>query len=125
MRNPVFLGWACVGILAACCGGCTSISVHQETATEPEPKPAPRAIRQSVEPGATASDEEIGFEIRHRLNATPSDTAGIIVEVDDGKVTLRGTVPNLAAVWRAEAAARAAKGVKQVTNQILVAGTSR
>ena len=78
-----------------------------------------------VEAAAAVSNEEIGFEIRRRLNDDPLATAGIIVEVDEGKVTLRGTSPNLAAAWRAEAAARSVKGVKQVLNQILVAGSSR
>ena len=65
-------------------------------------------------------NESIGFEIRRQLNATPTTTAGIVVEVDDGKVTLRGTAPNLATSWRAEATAHAAKGVKSVVNQIVV-----
>ncbi|HUI07218.1 MAG TPA: BON domain-containing protein [Verrucomicrobiae bacterium] len=80
---------------------------------------------EGIEAADAVSDEEVGFEIRRRLNDDPSETAGIIVEVDEGKVTLRGTAPNLAAAWRAEAAARAVKGVKQVFNRILVAGGRR
>jgi osmotically-inducible protein OsmY len=45
---------------------------------------------------------------------------GVIVEVDDGNVTLRGTAGTRAAAWRAEGAARSVKGVKSVVNQILV-----
>ena len=80
---------------------------------------------EEVETGDAVSNEEIGFEIRRRLNNDPAATAGIIVEVDEGRVTLRGVAPNPSAAWRAEAAARSVKGVKQVVNQILVAGGGR
>jgi osmotically-inducible protein OsmY len=104
---------------AAICGGCST------NADKPnEPQPAMRAMGQPV-PSPSESDEaptndSIGTEIRRQLNATPTTTAGIIVEVDDGKVTLRGTAPNLATSWRAEGLARAMKGVKTVVNQIVV-----
>ena len=123
MRNPVLCAWATVVIAAAFCGGCASSNANKET--QPEPKPALRALGESVEPGDVVSNESIGFEIRRRLNEDPAATAGIIVEVDEGKVTLRGVAPNPAAAWRAQAAARSVKGVKQVVNQILVAGTGR
>jgi len=106
-------------VSAAVCGGCAM------NADKPnEPQPAMRAMGQSV-PSPTDSDESptnesIGLEIRRQLNAAPTTTAGIIVEVDDGTVTLRGTAPNLAASWRAEAAAHAVKGVKVVMNKIVV-----
>ena len=80
---------------------------------------------ESVKAGDAVSNEDIGFEIRRRLNDNPGEAAGIILEVDDGKVTLRGVAPDLAAAWRAEAAARSVKGVKVVVNQILVAGSVR
>src|ERR1039458_2399690 len=103
----------------AVCGGCAM------NADKPnEPQPAMRAMGQSVpspmQDGETPTNESIGSEIRRQLNATPTTTAGIIVEVDDGKVTLRGAAPNLAAAWRAEAIAHAVKGVKSVVNQIVV-----
>jgi osmotically-inducible protein OsmY len=123
MRNPVLFAWACVLILAGCCGGCASSNANKGAPTEPQP--TLRALGESVQPADTVSNEEIGFEIRRRLNDDPAMTAGIIVEVDEGRVTLRGTAPKLAAAWRAEAAARSVKGVKQVINQILVAGTGR
>jgi osmotically-inducible protein OsmY len=90
-----------------------------------EPKPALRALGESVKPGDIVSNRDLGFEIRRRLNDSPADTAGIVVEVDDGKVILRGSAPNLPAAWRAEAAARSVKGVKEVLNQIIVAGSPR
>ena len=104
---------------AAFCGGCAM------NADKPnEPQPAMRAMGQSVpspmQDGEVPTNESIGSEIRRQLNATPTTTAGIIVEVDDGKVTLRGTAPNLATSWRAEAIARAVKGVQSVVNQIVV-----
>ena len=122
MWNPA-LAWAFVIVLATFCSGCASPNVNKEAPTEA--KPAFRALGESVEAGEAVSNESIGFEIRRRLNDNPSATAGIIVEVDEGKVTLRGVAPNLAAAWHAEAAARSVKGVKQVVNQILVTGSGR
>jgi hypothetical protein len=101
--------------------GCTSLSPDQK----PEPKPALRAMGESIKPGEVVGNEDIGFAIRRRLNENPAETAGIIIEVDDGKVILRGAAPNLPASWRAEAAARSVKGVKEVSNQIIVPATSQ
>jgi osmotically-inducible protein OsmY len=123
MRNPVLLAWAVVVCLTAFCGGCASSKANKETQTEE--KPALRAMGEPVEAGETPSNETIGFEIRRRLNDNPSETAGIIVEVDEGRVTLRGTAPTPQASWRAEGAARSVKGVKQVVNQIQVVGGGR
>jgi len=104
---------------AALCAGCAMNSDKPS-----EPQPAMRAMGQpvssSTESDEAPTNESIGLVIRRQLNATPTTTAGIIVEVDEGKVTLRGTAPNLAASWRAEAIAHAAKGVKAVVNQIVV-----
>ncbi len=79
---------------------------------QPVPSPA--------DSGETPTNESIGSEIRRQLDGTPTTTAGIIVEVDDGKVTLRGRAPDLATSWRAEGIAHATKGVKTVVNQIVV-----
>ena len=91
-----------------------------------QPQPAMRVMGQAAPPPSASSDdkpvtnESIGFEIRRLLNANPGETAGIIVEVDDGKVTLHGSAPTIAASWRAEGIAHAVKGVKSVVNQIVV-----
>jgi osmotically-inducible protein OsmY len=104
---------------AVFCGGCAT-----NGGKPVESHPAMRALGQPVasprESEEVPTNESIGSEIRRQLNATPATTAGIIVEVDDGKVTLHGTAPNLAASWRAEATAHATKGVKAVVNQIVV-----
>src|SRR5690242_9130384 len=104
---------------AAFCGGC---AMNPDKPNEP--RPAMRAVEQPVsapaESGEAPTNESIGLRIRRQLNATPTTTAGIIVEVDDGKVTLRGTAPTLATSWRAEAIAHAVRGVKVVVNQIVV-----
>lgn len=103
--------------------GCASSTAGKQTETEPNP--ALRAMGESVKAGEAVSNEDIGFEIRRRLNDNPGEAAGIIVEVDEGKVTLRGVAPTLAAAWRAEGAAKSVKGVKEVTNRIVVPGTLR
>jgi osmotically-inducible protein OsmY len=104
---------------AAFCGGCATNANKSN-----ESQPAMRAMGQPVpsptDSGETPTNESIGSEIRRQLNATPATTAGIIVEVDDGSVTLRGKAPDLAASWRAEATAHATKGVKAVVNEIVV-----
>lgn len=110
-----------VSTIAALSSGCASPPADKQA----EPKPALRAMGESVKPGESVGNADIGFEIRRRLNENPGETAGIIVEVDDGKITLRGAAPNLPASWRAEAAARSVKGVKEVSNQIIVAGSGR
>lgn len=109
-------------------GGCASPSTDKPAAAEPQP--AMRALGQPVTPPAPPgsgtpttdepTDESIGFQIRRLLNTDPTTGAGIIVEVVDGNVTLRGTASTRAAAWRAEGVARSVKGVKSVVNQIIV-----
>jgi osmotically-inducible protein OsmY len=117
MRLAIFATF--IALIVMLSSGC--VSDRQKD----EPKPALRALGESVKPGDTVSNRDLGFEFRRRLNDNPAETIGVIVEVDDGNVTLRGSAPNLAAAWRAEAAARSVKGVKQVLNQIIVAGSIR
>src|SRR5208282_4266165 len=89
-----------------------------------EPAPTMRAAGQPVSSSAPfvdePSNESIGSEIRRLLDTDPAATAGIIVQVDDGKVTLRGSAATRAAAWKAEGIAHSAKGVKSVMNQIVV-----
>jgi hypothetical protein len=119
MRAWVFFFAGIIAAIGALDGGCAS------PADKPaEPQPAMRALGQPVETPAPSSDEpsaeSIGPEIRRLLNADPASTAGIIVEVDGDKVTLRGYAPTMAASWRAEGTAHSVKGVKTVENQIIV-----
>jgi len=119
MRGWFFFISGVVVTVVAFCGGCAT------NADKPnEPQPAMRAMGEPVpsptDSGEVPTNESIGSEIRRQLDATPTTTAGIIVEVDDGTVTLRGAAPNLATSWRAEATAHATKGVKVVVNQIVV-----
>jgi len=82
-------------------------------------QPALRALGEKVTVDETRSDESIGFDIRKRIDmAGPSELLGVIIQVEDGLVTLRGSAPNRQAAWRAEAAARAVAGVKNVINEI-------
>lgn len=97
--------------------GCAQPSAEQDAA-----QPALRALGQSIAPEEESrSDEAIGSEIRERLNSTgPGELSGVLIEIEDGVVTLRGDAPSVAAAWRAEARARSVKGVKQVVNRIAV-----
>ncbi len=85
-------------------------------------KPALRALGQPVKvEKEQPSDESIGAEVRRRLNlADAAGTASVIVEVDGGVVTLRGTANRLTDAWRAEAVTHSVPGVKEVRNQILL-----
>ena len=79
-----------------------------------------RAMGQAAAPEAGGSDEAIGTEIRRRLEIVdPGMTASVIVEVNNGIVTLRGSTATVQNAWRAEGAARAVPGVKDVRNEIL------
>ena len=122
MRVWFLLSSAIIAALAAFGGGCASAPAHKQA--EAEPQPAMRALGQPATPTGESGDaptvDTIGSEIRRQLNTDPVPTAGIIVEVDGETVTLRGTAPNLATSWRAEAIAHAVKGVKTVVNQIIV-----
>lgn len=91
-----------------------------------EPKmepPSMRALGQSIKVPETRGDEAIGSDVRRQLDLVgAAETSGVIVEVSDGVVTLRGVAPSVAAAWRAQAAAHSVKGVQQVINRILVGG---
>jgi osmotically-inducible protein OsmY len=105
-------------ILLLLSAGCARQTPPQESVSA---TPAFRAMGQSVTVEETYTDEATGFAIRRRLAAeNPGTSAGIIIEVSDGIVTLRGVAPTQAAAWRAEATAHAVKGVKQVRNQIVI-----
>jgi len=71
----------------------------------------------------TPSDETIGGEVRRRLNLIGTgQTSGVIVEVDEGVVTLRGVAQTQDWIWKAGAAAAVVPGVKMVVNRILLGG---
>jgi hypothetical protein len=118
-----------------CFGGCASPIIERPAQTQPQPEmramgrpvapppptlAPPPASASKTESTEEPTDETIGFQIRRLLNADPTTSAGITVEVDGGNVTLGGRAPTRAAAWRAEGAARALKGVKSVVNQIIV-----
>ncbi len=137
MRARFLFSSVIIAVVLSFLVGCTPIKPSGTI----EPQPAMRAMGQPVAPPAPPpssppaspppspskdgttdepTDETIGFQIRRLLNTDPTTGAGIIVEVEDGNVTLRGTAPNQAAAWRAEGVARSVKGVKSVVNQIIV-----
>jgi osmotically-inducible protein OsmY len=93
---------------------------------ETEAKPAFRAMGQSIAVESSRNDEAIGREVRRRLELLGApDTAGIVVEVNDGVVTLSGAAPTTAAAWQAEAAARAVNNVKGVVNNVVARNAVR
>ncbi len=133
MRARFLFSSVIIAVVLSFLVGCTPIKPSGTI----EPQPAMRAVGQPVAPPPSSppapppspskagttdepTDETIGFQIRRLLNTDPTTGAGIIVEVEDGNVTLRGTAPNQAAAWRAEGVARSVKGVKSVVNQIIV-----
>jgi osmotically-inducible protein OsmY len=87
--------------------------------------PAMRVLGQPVKPDDARSDSDIGAEIRRRFDADPIAMAAVVIVVDGGHVTLRGSVPNLRSAWRAEAVVRAVPGVNNLTNELVVSGGVR
>lgn len=88
---------------------------------QPERKTEPsfRALGKTVTPEKSPSDETIGFEVRRRLNmVAPAETAGVIVEVVGGVVTLRGAAPTQIDIQRAVGVARGVPGVKDVVSSM-------
>ena len=77
---------------------------------------------QELPPDDVRSDEAIGQDVRRAVNlAGPTDLTSVVVVVDGGVVTLRGSALTRTAAYRAESAAHSVKGVKLVINQIQLA----
>jgi len=122
--------------IVALCVGCISVSpltppqaaspqtaprpVEAPAATAQAPAPTPAPVISAPSSGEAPTDESIGDEIRRRLNADPTTAVGIVAEVQDRKVVLRGTAPTMAVAARAETAARGVLGVESVVNEIIV-----
>jgi hypothetical protein len=71
--------------------------------------------------GYKRSDERITEDINEALTRDPEvDPTNIQVEVQNGEVTLKGTVSDREAKRRAEDIAESCSGVKQVQNQLRV-----
>jgi len=67
------------------------------------------------------TDTELQMDVQEELKWEPSVTASEIgVAVNDGVVTLSGTVPNYAEKWAAEKAARRVAGVKAIAEELEV-----
>ena len=108
--------WMAVALVAA---GCS------QPATK-ETIPSFRVMGQTSTTENHPSDETIGINVRRQLDLIgPAESVAIVVEVVDGVVTLRGSALNQNAAWKAEAAARSVKGVKNVVSLILVTATAR
>ena len=107
---------------------CLGLLVLVIGCVEPRTSFAPsfRALGQAAAAEDHPSDETIGINVRRQLDLIgPAESVAMMVEVVDGVVTLRGSAPNQNAVWKAEAAARSVKGVKNVFSAILLQGPAR
>jgi osmotically-inducible protein OsmY len=78
--------------------------------------------RRRAEPRSDGSpDERIRDRILQSLNAEPGlDPSDITVRVENGEVTLSGTVPNWASHYFAESLTGEVRGVNQVRNELRV-----
>jgi osmotically-inducible protein OsmY len=71
--------------------------------------------------GYKRSDERITEDINEALTQDSDiDATNIVVEVQNGEVTLKGTVPDRQAKRRAEDITESCSGVKQVQNQLRI-----
>jgi uncharacterized protein YrrD len=64
--------------------------------------------------------EDIGAELRDKLNASPQDLSGVQFAVEEGIVRLTGKVPGSSAAEEAERLVRSVEGVVDVENAIEV-----
>ena len=102
-----------VGALVAACA--------QPQKKDADAKTSFRALGEAIPTDVARPDEAIGLDVRHQIDlAGPVDLAGVVVVVEDGVVTLRGSTTSQTAAFRAEGAAHTVKGVKIVVNRIQV-----
>jgi osmotically-inducible protein OsmY len=67
------------------------------------------------------TDVEIRIDVEHELRWDPSvDEAGILVKVDDGVVSLQGSVAHFSDRWTAEEITKKVAGVRAIANDIEV-----
>ncbi len=99
--------------------------------TVPEPdssrkfRPTAEQVRQARE-GFRALDpdeQQLTDRIRQVLAATGADGAHVDVEVDRAQVTLRGEVPDGAALARVSDAVRGIDGVDELVDQLVIAAS--
>lgn len=109
-------------LIAGCLGALVAVAGCATKPPAVADKPAMRALGGAVTtPTTGASDESLGMEIRRQLTVVDAaGTAGVIVDVSAGVVTLRGAAPSLTTAWRAAAVAHAVAGVKEVRNAVLI-----
>jgi osmotically-inducible protein OsmY len=106
--------------LAMLAGGC---ALPKSPELAPPAPATPRAANKPAPAEENRGDEAIGKDVRRQLDLIgATDTAGVVIEVDDGVVTLRGVAPTMAAAWRAEGVARTVAGVKSVVNRLQALG---
>jgi osmotically-inducible protein OsmY len=70
---------------------------------------------------ARRTDAEIFVEARHALDSRPTVPEGVHVHVDQGTVTLTGSVQRPSERADAEQAVRPIEGVQRIVNDIVVA----
>lgn len=99
-------------------GGCLLVLPLVAPAADPAASPSP-SLSPSAVPEHIATDEEIRTTIIRGILANPNVfAADLRVEVQDGAVTLDGTVRDTAAKKTVEEIARGASGTHEVTNRL-------
>ncbi len=83
-------------------------------------KPTPEQVQQAKEGFRALDDDERALESRVRA-ALGDDAAGVTVEIDRGRVTLRGKVANATAMTSIPDRVREVDGVSDVVDQLSVA----
>jgi hypothetical protein len=102
--------------------GVSSTRAGQSGITE-EPLPSYRGVGPK---GYTRSDERLTEEICERLTEHPRiDASDIDVQVEQGEVTLTGTVRDKSAKWHVEDLVMSCRGVTEVHNRLKCEGGAR
>ena len=114
-------------MLAAAIAGCALHANAQPAANTRADTPGPALMQTAADPGSRLRNRPDGAlvrDVRAALRrARALDSSGIRVRARVGVVTLTGWVPTREQIARAGHAARSVRGVRSVSNQLVVRNT--
>ncbi|MGS0896296.1 BON domain-containing protein [Burkholderia stagnalis] len=108
-----------VAAVAACLTGSAYAQSSEPAATE-----APAAATSTPKAAAKTArkaNRKLGYTVRKAISKEQGvDVSNLVVRSKGGAISLEGTMPSQDQVDKAEAAAKAVKGVTSVTNKLTV-----
>jgi hypothetical protein len=117
-KRPGWLKWVGIGLAGYFIFG---RSHSRPKAPEPESSPAPAGVAKVADEDQGAKDRRLRAEVVRTLNRSPRiRDEPIVVDVDEGEVSLRGRASSKEVVEEADALARTVEGVTDVSNEVEV-----